>query len=43
MIDHHHAMKEIHYIEVTPANQTFEVTRITVTNPEKGGKYYLSM
>lgn len=42
MVDHHHSMKEIQYIEATVANATNEVWRITVANPSEGGKYYLS-
>lgn len=43
MTGHHHAMKEIQYVEAVPAETNFEVTRVTVANPSKGGKYYLSL
>lgn len=40
---HHHAMKEIQYIAVGPKDAKYEVTRITITNPTKGGTYHLSL
>jgi len=43
MTDHHHAMKEIQYLEVKPGEGNREVTRVNVTNPSLGGKYYLRM
>lgn len=42
IVDHHHAMKEIQYIEATVANQTYDTMRITVGNPSASGKYYLT-
>jgi len=42
MVDHHHAMKEIQYIEATVENATYDTMRITVQEPSKGGKYYLT-
>jgi len=41
--NHHHAMKEIQYISASPKDSKFETTRITITNPNKGGSYALSL
>lgn len=42
MVNHHHAMKEIQYIEATVANQTLDTMRITIGDPSASGKYYLT-
>ena len=42
MTDHHHAMKEIQYVSVEVKDPKFEMTRVTVTNFDLGGTYYLS-
>lgn len=42
MVNHHHAMKEIHYIEATVENATYDTMRIAVNESSKGGKYYLT-
>jgi len=39
---HQHAMKEIQYISAGVKDPKFDTTRITVTNPSKGGTYFLS-
>lgn len=39
VVGHHHAMKEVQYLEVESA-QVFETTRITIENPDDG-KYLL--
>jgi hypothetical protein len=42
IVDHHHAMKEIQYVEAGVADPKFDTIRITVGNPAAGGKYYLN-
>lgn len=39
---HHHAMKEIQYLTMENPNKVFEVSRITIDNPELGGNYKLN-
>jgi hypothetical protein len=40
--DHHHSMKEIQYVSAGVKNPKYDTTRITVTNPDKGGTYFLN-
>jgi len=42
MTDHHHSMKEIQFVSVAVKDPKFEQTRVTVTNIDLGGTYYLS-
>jgi len=41
--NHHHAMKEIQLITIGPKDPKFDTTRITITNPNKGGTFVMSM
>jgi hypothetical protein len=40
--NHQHNMKEIQYISAGPKHAKTEITRVTITNPTKGGTYMLS-
>lgn len=42
MVNHHHSMKEIQYIEATVENATYDTMRITHGDPSASGKYYLT-
>lgn len=41
--NHHHAMKEIQHLKIGPKDPKFETTRLTITNPSKGGTFALSL
>jgi hypothetical protein len=40
---HHNAMREIQYVSAGPVGAKQEVTRITISNPNKGGTFLLAL
>jgi len=42
IVGHHNAMREIQFLSVEPVSPKFEITQITVDNPNNGGSYYLA-